>query len=219
VTTEPTGFLYPFIDSEETDTPALLADLAASARAKAAESRRLRAAALEACAAEIADLGTTLAERFAGGARLFCFGNGGSATDAAAFATLLTRPPFGRALPARSLVADEAIVSALGNDVGYDLVFSRQLIAYGARDDVAVGFSTSGNSANVIAAFEQARRRGLATIGFAGYEGGDMRTCGYVDHCFVVASESVHRIQETQSALSLALWQAIQAHFPVAMAS
>jgi len=214
MTTEPTGFLYPFIDSEETDAPALLADMAASAQAKAAESRRVRVAALEDNIAEIDVLAAELAARFAAGARLFSFGNGGSSTDAAAFAALFTEPPSGQPLPARSLVADEAIVSALGNDVGYDLVFSRQLIAYGHEGDVAVGFSTSGNSTNVIAGFAEARLRGLVTIGFAGYDGGEMATCGHLDHCFVVASESVHRIQEAQSTLSLRLWQAVQANLP-----
>jgi len=151
-----------------------------------------------------------MAGRFLDGGRLFTFGNGGSATDAAGFAALFTRPPWGRPLPARSLVADEATLTALGNDVGFELVFSRQLIAHGRPGDMAVGFSTSGNSANVIRAFAEGRRRQLFTIGLAGHDGGEMASCADLDHCLVVASESVHRIQETQDFIALALWERVQ---------
>jgi D-sedoheptulose 7-phosphate isomerase len=210
VTPEKTDFLYPFIDADERDSTPLLADLATSAEAKAVESRRLRVAMLEHYSVEIGELAVVMAARFTGGGRLFTFGNGGSATDAASFAALFTRPPSGRALPARSLVADEATLTALGNDVGFELVFSRQLIAHARSGDMAMGFSTSGNSDNVIRAFEEARRRGLLTVGLAGYEGGQMSSCGDLDHCIVVRSDSVHRIQETQDFLGLALWRQVQ---------
>ena len=101
-----------------------------------------------------------MAGAFAAGGRLFTFGNGGSSTDAASLATLFARPPWGRALPARGLVEDTAIVTALGNDVGFDLVFSRQLIAHGARGDIAVGFSTSGSSRNVLHGVRRGRGDG-----------------------------------------------------------
>lgn len=210
MTSETTGFLYPFIDSDERDSSTLLADLGTSAEAKAVLSRQLQAATLERFAEEIAVITGEMAARFAAGARLFSFGNGGSATDAASFAALFTRPPWGRPLPARSLVADEATLTALGNDVGFELVFSRQLIAHGRACDIAVGFSTSGNSDNVIRAFGEARRRGLLTIGLAGHDGGQMAASGDLDHCLVVPSDSVHRIQETQDAVALALWAGVQ---------
>ncbi|MGA2520697.1 MAG: SIS domain-containing protein [Acidimicrobiales bacterium] len=205
-----TGFLYPFIDGDERDGAGLLDDLAGSAAAKQADSHRLRAATLQACSGEIGRAADALVRRFGAGGRLFAFGNGGSATDADAFVSLFARPPRGRALPARSFLADQAVVSALGNDVGFDLVFSRQVIAYGSAQDVAAAFSTSGSSANVLRGLAEARRRGLLTLGWTGYGGGDMATSGVVDHLFVVESSSVHRIQETQDAVATALWVEVQ---------
>ena len=151
-----------------------------------------------------------MAASFAAGGRLFTFGNGGSSTDAASIASLFTRPPWGVALPARCLVEDTAVITALANDIGFDLVFARQLIAHGGAGDVALGLSTSGGSRNVLVAFAEARRRGMTTIGLAGYDGGEMATSPDVEHCFVVRSESVHRIQESQAALGFALWTAVQ---------
>jgi D-sedoheptulose 7-phosphate isomerase len=100
----------------------------------------------------------------------------------------------------------------LSNDVGFELVFSRQLIAHAKPGDVAVGFSTSGDSPNLLRAFEEAARRGLLTVGLCGYEGSGMATSSAVQHCLVVRSESVHRIQETQDALMFVLWNAVQRH-------
>ena len=209
---EPTGFLYPFIEAEERDAGALLADLVGSARAKLEESAVLRAATLARCADRMEAAGTTMAERFAAGGRLFTFGNGGSATDAQGSAELFRHPPAGRPLPALSLVDDQAVLTALANDVGFELVFSRQLIAHAAAGDVAVGFSTSGDSPDMLRAFEEADRRGLLTVGLCGYEGSGMAVSPAVHHCLVVRSESVHRIQETQDALMLALWESVQRH-------
>jgi D-sedoheptulose 7-phosphate isomerase len=204
-----TDFLYPFIDADERDAGPLLADLAASADAKTEETMRLRASTLELLGPELDRTASAMAERFAAGGRLLAFGNGGSATDAAGAVALFRTPPWGRSLPARSLVADEAVLTALANDVGFELVFSRQVIAYGRRDDVALGLSTSGNSTNVLRAMEEARKRGLLTVGLAGYLGGEMAGAA-LDHCLVVRADSVHRIQETQNALLSALWKRIQ---------
>ncbi len=210
MTPEATGFLYPFIEGDEHDVASLLADLAISASAKSGASASLRAVTVEQCSKEIEDTADSMATRFASGGRMLCAGNGGSSTDAASLASLFAHPPTGRALAARSLVADEAILTALGNDVGFDLVFSRQIIAYGRADDMFVGFSTSGDSENLMRAFSQSKMDGLLTVGFAGYEGGTMAACGVVDHLFVVRSDSVHRIQETQGALAFALWTEVQ---------
>ena len=84
------------------------------------------------------------------------------------------RPPWGEPLPACSLAADEAVLTALGNDVGFDLVFSRQLIAH-AAGDMALAMSTSGNSENLLAGAPEALARGMLTVGFAGYDGGSSR--------------------------------------------
>ena len=207
---EPTAFLYPFIDAQERDHEALLADLTASVLAKVHASRTLRAATLERCENVLRSAGTAMAERFRRGGRLFAFGNGGSATDAEGTVELFRGLSRERSLPAVSLVEDRAVLTALANDIGFDVVFSRQLIAHARSDDIAIGFSTSGDSLNVLRAFEEARRRGLLTIGLCGYEGGAMAASEAVEHCLVVASDSVHRIQETQDALVLALWTVVQ---------
>jgi D-sedoheptulose 7-phosphate isomerase len=123
---------------------------------------------------------------------------------------LFLNPPSGRPLPAMSLVEDRAVLTALANDVGFELVFSRQLIAHAAAGDIAVGFSTSGGSRNVLEAFEEASRRHLLTVGLCGYEGGAMARSDAVQHCLVVRSDSVHRIQEAQNALMLELWSSVQ---------
>jgi D-sedoheptulose 7-phosphate isomerase len=209
---EPTGFLYPFIEAEERDADALMAELVTSARAKVDESASLRATTLARCADEVEAAASAMADRFRRGGRLFAFGNGGSATDAQGTAELFRLPPSGRPLPALSLVEDQAVLTALSNDVGFELVFSRQVIAHAKPGDVAVGFSTSGDSPNLLRSFEEAARRGLLTVGLCGYEGSGMATSGAVQHCLVVRSESVHRIQETQDALMFALWQAVQRH-------
>lgn len=222
---ETTDFLYPFIEGDETDAETLLEDLARSATAKWRQSSKLRDATLTQVEAQLHTTAAAMAERFAAGGRLFTFGNGGSATDAEAVAALYTQPPGGRPgdparraarpLPARSLAEDQAVMTALGNDVGFELVFSRQLIAHGRPHDIAMGFSTSGNSDNLMRAFAEARKQGMLTVGIAGTDGGRMAAEGSpVEQCFVVRSDSVHRIQESQAALNNALWAAVQAALP-----
>jgi D-sedoheptulose 7-phosphate isomerase len=209
MTDEPTNFLYPFIDAQEDDSKSLLADLSASAQAKAAESLALRRSTLEANTELIDSAAAEMAQRFSAGGRLFTFGNGGSCTDCTTLARLFAQPPAGKPLPAWSLTADQAIMTALGNDVGFELVFARQLIARGKAGDMAIAMSTSGSSPNLMAALKEARRRGMYTVGFAGYDGGAFAKSPDVDACFVVRSQSVHRIQESQALLGYQLWQAV----------
>jgi len=210
------SFLYPFLDESERDADALLADLARSAAAKAEQSAQLKALVLDRSADQLDRVADEVTVRLRAGGRIFAFGNGSSATDAAGLAALFSRPPAGRPLPARSLVADEAVLTALANDIGFDVVYSRQLIAHGRAGDIAVGLSTSGNSANVVAAFEEAARRGLLTVGIAGYDGGAFARSPAVAHCIVVPSDSVHRIQEAQNRVVHALWQRIQSRLETA---
>jgi D-sedoheptulose 7-phosphate isomerase len=209
MTDEPTNFLYPFIDAQEDDPKSLLADLAASAQAKAAESLSLRRSTLEANTELIGSAAAEMARRFSTGGRLFTFGNGGSCTDCTTLARLFAQPPVGTPLPGWSLTADQAIMTALGNDVGFELVFARQLIARGKAGDIAIAMSTSGSSPNLMAALKEARRRGMYTVGFAGYDGGAFAKSPDVDACFVVRSQSVHRIQESQALLGYQLWLAV----------
>jgi D-sedoheptulose 7-phosphate isomerase len=208
---ETTDFLYPFIEGDETDAETLLGDLARSAEGKWRQSSALREDTLTAGESQLRETAAAMAERVSAGGRLFTFGNGGSATDAEAVAHLYTQPPWGRPLPARSLAEDQAVMTALGNDVGFDLVFSRQLIAHGRGTDIAMGFSTSGNSENLMRAFAEARKQGMLTVGIAGTDGGRMAAEGTpVEQCLVVRSQSVHRIQESQAALNHALWAYVQ---------
>jgi D-sedoheptulose 7-phosphate isomerase len=218
VSPEATDFLYPFIEGDETDSGSLLTDLAASAGGKWAQSTALRAETLERCEDQLRTVAAAMAERFAAGGRLYAFGNGGSATDAEGVAQLYTQPPdataFGprrpRPLAARSLAEDQAVLTALSNDIGFDVVFSRQLIAHGRACDIAMGFSTSGNSENLLVAFAEARRQGMLTVGLSGYDGGRMAADPNLEHCLVVRSDSVHRIQESQASLTHVLWAYVQ---------
>jgi D-sedoheptulose 7-phosphate isomerase len=210
-----TDFLYPFIDADERDAAPLLADLARSATGKWEQSTDLRTRTLAACDRQLQAVATAMAERFAAGGQLFAFGNGGSATDADGVAQLFTKPQMftsrpGQPLPARSLAADQAILTALSNDISFDVVFSRQLIAYGRSGDIAFGTSTSGNSENLLMAFAEAKKRGMLTVGLAGYDGGRMAASDDLEHCLVVRSDSVHRIQEAQTSVAHALWGLVQ---------
>jgi D-sedoheptulose 7-phosphate isomerase len=202
--------LYPFLYAVETDLESVLAQVRQSTVEKVTEivalRRRLaeeKGEALTACAAE-------MAARFEAGGRLLTFGNGGSSTDAADAAQLFLQPRTGRALPAFCLGSGVAVLTALSNDVGFDVVYARQVAAFGRPGDMVFGISTSGGSSNVLRAFEEARRRGILTVGMAGYEGGQMAESGLVDHLFVVPSASVHRIQEAQTTAYHVLWTLVQ---------
>lgn len=141
-----------------------------------------------------------------------CFGNGGSTTDAQDLVTELLNPPFPgwQPLPAIALTNDIAVVTAVGNDVGFDNVFARQVIAFGRRGDIALGISTSGNSTNVLAAHAQAKKQGLLTVGLAGYDGGKMMHSASVDCCINSPSDHIPRIQEAQATAYHALLEIIQ---------
>ena len=212
--TEPdnTSFLYPFIESEETDATSLLADLAASARGKASESAQLQRSSLDEYGEELIAAGTEMADRFGRGGRLYTFGNGGSSTDAATLASLFSRPARGRPVAVWSLSADEAVVTALGNDVGFELIFKRQIIAHARDRDVAIALSTSGNSEDLLTAITEAKQRDLLTIGFSGHDGGRMAVAEDLDFCFTVGSQSIHRIQESHAILGYRLWSVAQDH-------
>ncbi|RPJ77641.1 MAG: SIS domain-containing protein, partial [Acidobacteria bacterium] len=130
------------------------------------------------------------------------FGNGGSATDANDWAIDCVAPPRGlHPVPAVSLAMEPATISAIANDVGSDVIFLRQLIAHAEPGDVAVAISTSGGSRNVIAALAEARKRRLLTVALLGYDGGEIRRQSLADHCIVVNSDYIPRIQEVQASI------------------
>jgi D-sedoheptulose 7-phosphate isomerase len=113
-----------------------------------------------------------------------------------AVADLRAGPSPRRAL---DLTADPAILTAIANDIGTEAIFSRQVIAYGGGHDALLALSTSGNSLNVIAALQEARRRGLLTVAFVGYDGGRIAAERLADHVVVTRSEHIPRIQEAQA--------------------
>jgi D-sedoheptulose 7-phosphate isomerase len=153
----------------------------------------------------VAECAGSILERLGRGGTLFTFGNGGSSTDAQDLAA----DALERDWPAACLNNDVATVTAVGNDVGFDKAFSRQLIPLGAANDIAVAISTSGNSDNLIAGLDEARRRQMLTIGIAGYDGGRMAELGWLDHLFVVPSDYIPRIQEAQATIYHLLLDAI----------
>lgn len=203
--------LYPFLYDGRTDLDSVLAQVSRSTAEKAAEIVDLRQRMAIEYAERLPTCAAALARSFAAGGRLFTFGNGGSSTDAQAVAQAFLDPgPAARALPAIALTTDMAVVTALANDVGFEVVFARQLAAFGRPGDIAMGLSTSGGSANVLRAFAEARSRGMVTVGFAGYDGGRMATAETIEHLFVVPSSSVHRIQEAQTTTYHVLWELTQ---------
>jgi D-sedoheptulose 7-phosphate isomerase len=203
--------LYPFLYSGTSDVSEVLEQVRQSTVAKAAEILQLRRAVRDADGSRLLACAREMAGRFATGGRLLAFGNGGSATDAQQLTTLFLAPGGNaRPLPALSLASDASVLTALSNDIGVDVVFARQIAAFAGRADIAVGMSTSGNSANLLRAFDEASRRGMLTIGIAGYSGGKMAELDTIDYLFVAPSTSVHRIQEAQTTMYNILWELCQ---------
>jgi D-sedoheptulose 7-phosphate isomerase len=183
------SFLYPFL-AGGTDLAAVQEDVRRSVEAKAAEIGALREQTLTENAAVLEAAADALRGR-----RVLALGNGGSATDAMDLVADL-RAAGRRAL---DLTDDPAILTALANDIGVEAIFSRQVIAHGRPEDALVTLSTSGSSGNVLAALAEARRRGLTTVAFVGYDGGRIAAEGLADHVVVTRSEHIPRIQEAQA--------------------
>jgi len=179
------SFLYPFLAEAETDLDAVLDDVRRSVLAKAEEVGDLRAQTLGENRDELVAAASALRLGFERGGKLLALGNGGSATDAMDAVADFRSPP--------------AILTALANDIGTEAIFARQVIAYGQAGDALLALSTSGNSLNVIAALDEARRRGMRTIAMVGYDGGRVANEQLADHVVVTRSERIPRIQEAQA--------------------
>ena len=154
---------------------------------------------IQTSATDIAECGKAIAEScMAGNKILFC-GNGGSAADAQHIAAELVirfRSSVNRAaIPAMALTVDPSVMTAGGNDIGFDNIFAREVEAFGHHGDVLVGISTSGNSENIIRAFIAAREKGMITVGLLGCGGGKMKEL--CDYSVIVPSDVTARIQES----------------------
>jgi D-sedoheptulose 7-phosphate isomerase len=173
------------------------------------ESVRIKSEFFETNAALIAETAERMALALREGRKVLLFGNGGSAADAQHIAAEFVGRfiPDRIPLPAISLATDTSALTALGNDYGYNTVFSRQVQALGNAGDIAIGISTSGNSPNVLEAIDAARNKSLLTIGLTGQDGGKMN--GRTDVLFRVPSRMTPRIQETHITLGHVLCELI----------
>jgi D-sedoheptulose 7-phosphate isomerase len=195
------SFLYPFLAEREDDLEAVVADVRGSVLAKAEEVGALRAQTLTDNRGELIAAAAELRRALDAGGRLLALGNGGSATDAMDVVADFRRPPDPRwhSRRALDLTEDAAILTAIANDIGTEAIFARQVIAHGRDGDALLAISTSGNSANVIAALAEARSRGLRTMAMVGYDGGRVAAEQLADHVVVTRSEHIPRIQEAQA--------------------
>jgi D-sedoheptulose 7-phosphate isomerase len=203
------AFLYPFLSEGEHDLDAVLADVRRSVLMKADEVAALRERTLRDGAAEIVAAAAALRAVLDGGGTVLAFGNGGSATDAMDLVADLHAGP--RQRRALDLTEDSGILTALANDIGPDVLFARQVIAYGRPGDAVVALSTSGGSENIIAGLAEARRRGLVSVAFVGYDGGRIAAEHLADHVVVTPSQHIPRIQEAQASAYHALRELIDA--------
>lgn len=202
--------LYPFT-TEGGSRRDMTAAISEACRAKADDHLATVSAFFADQNARVAQAAEVIAASYRAGGRLLAMGNGGSSCDASHLAVEFLHPvTAGRpALPAVNLTADTAMLTAVGNDVGFEHVFLRQVIANGRKGDCLVGFSTSGTSGNLIAAFGKAKVLGLSTVGFAGKDGGAMAKSADVDVCLTIGSDSIHRIQETHLLIYHILWDLV----------
>ena len=194
------SFLYPFLGTEEQALGTVVEEVQGSMLQKMEEVNGMRAAVAASEAGAISEIAAVISERLELGGKLIVFGNGGSATDANDLVADLVDPPAGmEPVPAVSLSAEPANITAIANDIGGEAIFARQLIAHAQPEDVAVGISTSGGSANILAALAEARKRGLLTVAIVGYNGGRIVGERLADHTVVVRSDYIPRIQEVQA--------------------
>ncbi len=202
---------YPFLHESDQRPQELMEELRFSLMEKVRESVEVKTRFFEDNQETILAASLQMAKAFHRGRKLLVCGNGGSATDAQHVAVEFMHPiTVGRrSLPAICLDNDIAMVTAVANDVGFADVFTRQIIALGQEGDLLLAISTSGNSENLLHAFQTARRMKLVTIGFAGNDGGrmaEMQSQGLLDYCLTVPTASVHRIQESHVTLYHIIW-------------
>jgi D-sedoheptulose 7-phosphate isomerase len=173
------------------------------------ESARIKVKFAQDNADRIVEVVQLIAQAFREGKKVILFGNGGSAMDASHIAAefmnrfLIERPP----LPAVALNSDTALLTCISNDYDFSQVFSKQLSALGHEGDVVIGISTSGNSPNVIKAFDVAKKNGMKTVALTGGTGG--RLAGLADYAFIVPTKVTPRIQEIHITLGHTICQLV----------
>ena len=205
------SFLYPFLAEGEHDLEAIVDDVRRSVLMKADEIADLRERTLREGGGELMAAAAELRSALDAGGTVLAFGNGGSATDASDLVSDLRSPPPGL-VPRRALdlTEDSGILTALANDIGAEVLFARQVIAYARTGDVAVALSTSGGSANILEGLAEARRRGLRTVALVGYDGGRIGADRLADHVVVTPSQHIPRIQEAQASAYHALRELVE---------
>ncbi len=203
--------LYPFLHGKEKQSSSENKVLLNSVAQKAQHSIDIKNSFFTNNAQQLVEAARAIAGVYANNGRIFTMGNGGSSCDAAHFAVEFQHPiTTGRpALPAMNLCMDTAMISAVSNDIGVQHVFVRQINAHAGANDGIVGFSTSGNSDNLLEGYRKAREMGLTTIGFAGGDGGEIKRSGLLDHCLVVETDSIHRVQEVHVACYHIVWDLV----------
>ncbi|MDN5851238.1 MAG: SIS domain-containing protein [Actinomycetia bacterium] len=202
--------LYPFLHGKKQDAEAMNSALLESVRQKVSHHHEVLDAFFAKNGQAVVDAAGALAEVYRRDGRLYSMGNGGSSCDASHVAVEFLHPvTAGRpALTAVDLTADRTMITAVANDVGFPHVFVRQIIAQARQGDGLIGLSTSGNSENLVKAFLKAKEMGVTTIGLAGMSGGEMSKIG-LDHCLVVETDSIHRIQECHVTIYHILWDLV----------
>ena len=175
-----------------------------------AESLEVKKRFFVAHAGSLVTLADLIADRVRKGGKVLTFGNGGSAADGQHFAGELVGrfTKEGPPIPALALTTDSSIMTAVGNDYGYEYIFKRQVEAHARPADIAIGFSTSGNSKNVLEAMQVAKSRGLLTVGLTGEGGGKL--AALVDHLFAAPSRNTPRIQEVHHLMNHILCELLE---------
>ena len=204
-------FLYPFLGKQKQETKGVVAEVAASIELKVHHDSDLRVQVAREQSELIGEATSAIRKGLERGGKLILFGNGGSATDANDLALDCVMPPAGyQPVPAISLSMEPANLSAIANDVGQELIFVRQLIAHAQPNDIAVAISTSGGSANILLALEEARKRNLLTVALLGYDGGEVVRRNLADFPIVVRCDYIPRIQEVQASVYHVLRESLE---------
>tara|TARA_R110002073_G_scaffold183221_3_gene341400 strand:+ start:88 stop:810 length:723 start_codon:yes stop_codon:yes gene_type:complete len=208
---DPLHELYPFLHGGKKDSVSENTALLESIRQKSQHSLDIKQKFFTDNAQALIEAARAIANVYQNKGRMFTMGNGGSSCDAAHFAVEFQHPvTAGRpALPAMNLCVDTAMISAVSNDVGVRHIFVRQLDAHAQAKDGLVGFSTSGKSENLMEGYRKAKELKMVTIGFTGGDGGAMKSSNLVDHCLVVKTDSIHRVQEVHVACYHILWDLV----------